>query len=244
MERHVYFLVVTKDNNEYLLQAIKSAGNYYDIISKNCSMLIWDNSETGAATRAKSDYTGELPIAIFTEARNILYSAGMNRLIAEATERSEWLEDIFVVMNDDVKFDPYQLELMVTTLCWQHCDVVGPMTNNCYGIQNFQQKHNFPEQLHKVQALNGFFFVTVRDVFDNVGVFDEEAFPLSGEEWDWCYRAYDEGYVLAIETGAFVHHYKHVTVNREGLDHYWGKSNLILRERYAGRYPRQDIPEK
>lgn len=54
------------------------------------------------------------------------------------------------------------------------------------------------------------FCLTIRDtVLDEIGYFDEEAFPRGyGEENDFCFRAEDAGFVLAVAVDAFVFHAK------------------------------------
>lgn len=54
------------------------------------------------------------------------------------------------------------------------------------------------------------FCLTIRDVvLKEIGFFDEEAFPRGyGEENDFCFRAEDAGFVLAIAVDTFIFHAK------------------------------------
>ena len=66
-------------------------------------------------------------------------------------------------------------------------------------------ERSYPE----VTFLNGFCLVFRRSVIDSIGLFDEEAFPTGyGEENDFCIRAHDAGFKLAIADDAFVFHAK------------------------------------
>ena len=61
----------------------------------------------------------------------------------------------------------------------------------------------------RVPMVHGFCFAIRRDVINDIGVFDEEAFPQGfGEEDDYCIRAVDAGWSLAIATHAYVWHQK------------------------------------
>lgn len=61
----------------------------------------------------------------------------------------------------------------------------------------------------KVSVLNGFCFCIKREVITKIGLFDEEAFPRGyGEENDFCFRATDAGFLLAIATHTYVFHAK------------------------------------
>ena len=61
----------------------------------------------------------------------------------------------------------------------------------------------------RVPLVHGFCFAIRREVINDVGVFDEEAFPQGfGEEDDYCIRAVDAGWSLAIATNTYVWHEK------------------------------------
>jgi GT2 family glycosyltransferase/glycosyltransferase involved in cell wall biosynthesis len=61
----------------------------------------------------------------------------------------------------------------------------------------------------KVPFVNGFCFMIKRAVLDAVGFMDEENFPVGyGEENDFCIRAADAGFLLAIADDTYVFHAK------------------------------------
>jgi GT2 family glycosyltransferase/glycosyltransferase involved in cell wall biosynthesis len=61
----------------------------------------------------------------------------------------------------------------------------------------------------KVPFVNGFCFMIKRAVLDAVGFMDEENFPVGyGEENDFCIRAADAGFLLAIADDTYVYHAK------------------------------------
>ena len=61
-------------------------------------------------------------------------------------------------------------------------------------------------------VLNGFCTMIARRVFDTVGLYDEDAFPLGyGEEVDLCLRARRAGFRLTIADDCFVYHHKSVS---------------------------------
>ena len=66
-----------------------------------------------------------------------------------------------------------------------------------------------PRTFPRVGVLNGFCFAITRAVIDAIGVFDEEAFPDGyGEEQDYCFRALQAGFELAVADHAYVYHAK------------------------------------
>lgn len=61
----------------------------------------------------------------------------------------------------------------------------------------------------RVPFVNGFCFAIKRGVIDTIGYLDEESFPNGyGEENDYCIRARQAGFALAIADDAFVYHAK------------------------------------
>jgi GT2 family glycosyltransferase len=59
----------------------------------------------------------------------------------------------------------------------------------------------------RVSMLNGFCLGIKREVIDRIGYFDEEAYGDGyGEEQDYCFRAVDAGFSLAIADHAYVYH--------------------------------------
>ena len=64
-------------------------------------------------------------------------------------------------------------------------------------------------QFPRVPFLNGFCLLVSRAVIDQIGYLDEESFPRGyGEENDYCIRAHDAGFLLAIADHCFVYHAK------------------------------------
>lgn len=60
--------------------------------------------------------------------------------------------------------------------------------------------------------VNGFCFMIRREVIDAIGYMDEEAFPVGyGEENDFCIRAGDAGFELAVADDTYVFHSKSKT---------------------------------
>lgn len=68
----------------------------------------------------------------------------------------------------------------------------------------------------RVPFVNGFCFMIRRDVIDTIGYMDEKAFPVGyGEENDFCIRAADAGFELAVADDAYVFHAKSKSFGHE-----------------------------
>ncbi len=66
-----------------------------------------------------------------------------------------------------------------------------------------------PRRFPRLPVLNGFCLMIAHQVIDTIGLFDEDAFPLGfGEENDYCLRARDAGFALAVADHVYVFHAK------------------------------------
>lgn len=92
---------------------------------------------------------------------------------------------------------------------WSQNDFIEPeLVEKVQGRLDAVSERAYPE----APVLNGFCTLIARAVFDTVGFFDEEAFPLGyGEETDMCLRAGLAGFRLVIADDCFVYHEKSVS---------------------------------
>lgn len=68
----------------------------------------------------------------------------------------------------------------------------------------------------RLPFINGFCFMIRRAVIDSIGYMDEENFPIGyGEENDFCIRAADAGYILAVADDVYVFHAKSKSFGHE-----------------------------
>ncbi|MCY4514448.1 MAG: glycosyltransferase [Candidatus Tectomicrobia bacterium] len=89
-------------------------------------------------------------------------------------------------------------------------------------------------QFPKVPFLNGFCLMISRAVIDQVGYLDEESFPRGyGEENDYCIRASDAGFRLAIADHCFVYHAKSKSFGTATRDKLAKAGGIALREKHG-----------
>jgi GT2 family glycosyltransferase len=80
-----------------------------------------------------------------------------------------------------------------------------------YSVNDFAEVVSLvsEEQFPRVPFINGFCFVVKKTLIETIGYLDEEAFPRGyGEENDYCLRAANAGFELAIADHAYVYHSK------------------------------------
>lgn len=80
--------------------------------------------------------------------------------------------------------------------------------------------------------IHGFCMTVSAAVLDAIGVFDEELFPRGyGEENDFCFRAENAGFILAVAVDSFIYHVKSVSYPSAERETFMrdGMKNLVHR---------------
>lgn len=147
-----------------------------------------------------------------------------------------------VLLNSDTIVTKGWLEKMLTCMeSSEKIGIVGPLSNaamwqNVPQLKDKNDKfiiNDLPEGLSvddmaalvedvsfkvypRVTFVNGFCFMIRREVVDAIGYMDEENFPVGyGEEKDYCIRAQDVGFELAIADDVYVYHSKSKSFGHE-----------------------------
>jgi GT2 family glycosyltransferase len=92
---------------------------------------------------------------------------------------------------------------------WSTNDMIAPRhLAAVQALLDRESERAYPE----FPVLNGFCTLIARAVFDRVGRYDEDAFPMGyGEETDLCLRARRAGFRLTVADDGFVFHHKSVS---------------------------------
>ena len=181
---------------EECLQAIHANTEDYEII-------LVDNGSTPAIEGAtiRNDLNAGFPVAV-------------NQGIRAANG------NVIILLNNDCVVTPYWAQHLVTWL--DVFDIVAPMTNYCAGLQQVALPvYNDIKELNKrafawyednrlesqeVKWVIGFCMAFRKNLYDELGEFDESLWPCSGEELDLCLRARAAGYTVGIARDVYVHH--------------------------------------
>lgn len=227
----------------------RSASQYYYWCGKKVKLVIVDNGSKIPFYEFCSgkEAPRHLECRTIRNETNNLYAKAINQGLAFVND-----EHIILLNNDTVIQKGFfrKFRQAITN----GADLVGPLTNNCCGIQRqsqcgmftlddprptdykfdvapFRRQYgNSPE----VKWINGFCMCISNDAFQTIGPLDAENFPLSSEEMDYAIRAQRCGYKMVIDSSIFVYHYKHVTGNAVDVNtkKAWAKSAARMKEMY------------
>jgi GT2 family glycosyltransferase len=114
---------------------------------------------------------------------------------------------------------------------WKHNILPGEIT-----VSNYAESiakiavRNYP----RVPVANGFCFAIKRDVINTIGYLDEETFPQGyGEENDYCLRASDAGFDIAIADDAYVYHAVSRSFGVKARDKLTRTAHHAIRSKYS-----------
>jgi acetyltransferase-like isoleucine patch superfamily enzyme len=181
--------------------------------TQDCEIIIVDN---GSTPPIQQPYTGFIETTVIRNEENLGFPKAINQGIKAAKGK------YIALLNNDVFVTPSGLTRMVNYLSMYDIDIIGPCTNYCAGLQRVQLPvYNSIEQLNTeagyyygenketftyVNWIIGFCMVFRKSLYDELGEFDESLWPCSGEEIDFCFRAKEKGYSIAIANDTYFHH--------------------------------------
>lgn len=140
-----------------------------------------------------------------------------------------------VILNSDVVLEPYWLSNMINTLeCNAKVGIVGPSSNRA-----IPEQENCPRDTFKiVDRVFGHCMLFRREVFDQIGGFDERFVGGGYEDADFCRRAKEARWLTAITGHTYVHHFY-------GMARRFQKNGLKLtrdnKKRFQEKHPVKEI---
>lgn len=210
------------------------------------------------------DFTAEMLRAeAAADPRFILHRRDINRGYTKSINEGVLLTgaDWVVVLNSDTLVPPGWLDrLHAAARARPGTGMVGPLSNAAtwQSIPAAKRPDGSwstndmiePRHLHRMQAildgvserafpefpvLNGFCTMIAREVFQAIGLYDEDAFPMGyGEETDLCLRARRAGFRLTLADDCFVYHHKSVSFGGIARTRLSRAGGLEMTNKHAG----------
>jgi GT2 family glycosyltransferase/glycosyltransferase involved in cell wall biosynthesis/tetratricopeptide (TPR) repeat protein len=211
-------------------------------------VVVVDNGSTDATPAQLRRYAWA---AVVTNDENLGFAAGCNRGAAAARH------PVVVFLNNDTVLSGKWIDPLIAPLVDDTVGATGPRSNFVSGPQvaadatyapgdtgamrrfarSWAQSHR--GQTTDVDRLVGFCLALRRDVFEEVGGFDE-SYGIGGfEDDDLCRRILASGRRLVIAHESFVHHEGHRTFDANGLD--WFAEQESNRNRFEARHAQAPV---
>ncbi len=223
MEKKVDIVVPIYNAYEYTTECIKSIIKYTDLKTHRL-LLINDKSPDERIVPMLQSYAkenNELNIIVLENESN----SGFVKTVNKGMKYSD--ENDVVLLNSDTEVTKNWLEKMLKCAYKNpHIATVTPLTNNgtIFSIPNFGVDNELPSNMSleeyaklveecslkrypEMSTANGFCMFIKRSVIKEIGFFDDVTFEKGyGEENDFCYRAFDYGYIHVLCDDTFIYH--------------------------------------
>jgi len=212
-------------------------------------IIIVDNGSSDGSIKYFQKVSDQNPsIKIVRNEENLGFSGGNNSGIKVASG------EIVVLLNNDTYVAPGWLYAMVSKMKGSSAlDIAGPVTNNIGNEAKVDIVYDCMESMidagtnytwrHAGEVLMvenlAFFCVAIsRKVIENVGLLDESFSGGFFEDDDYCRRAVDAGFKLAIIEDSFVHHHLSASFDLLGAERKQEifDSNRAIYEKKWGRW--------
>lgn len=182
-------------------------------VSEPYELIVVDN----ASTDGTAEFLRKQPdVKVILNAKNVGFPTGCNQ-----GARASSGENILFLNNDTVVTDSFLANMLRVLYSRSDVGFVGPVTNRIHGLQQIpvsykdisaldvfsrQNQRDNQGKAKEVLRLVGFCLLTRKDVFYELGLFDEEFGIGTFEDDDLSLKALEAGYRLMIALDAFVHH--------------------------------------
>ena len=214
-------------------------------------VIVVDNDSTGSAGDRLSSVRSQ--IAYLPSGRNLGFSGGMNLGIREALARGA---DRVLLVNSDVIVPPDCIGRLERCLETQRAGIAGPVIlarsepgriaslGMSYASRTGRMRHcgvgaelgdRAQMESGPVDAVSGCLMLIRREVFDAVGLLDEDFF-FSFEELDFCLKARRAGFSTVLDGSAVAYHEGGRSIGPDApLRLYFAARNhLLLASRHDG----------
>jgi GT2 family glycosyltransferase/Tfp pilus assembly protein PilF len=192
-------------------------------------LILVDNGSTdGTLEYLRSIEGSPVRVEVIRNESNLGYPAGCNQALARSRGRY-----LVFLNNDTIVTEGWLDGLVAHAEHDRQVGLVGPVTNCASGPQqipvDYQDLNDLPAfaarlrqekagSAFRVDRLTGFCLLVRREVFEQVGNFDEQFGLGFFDDDDLCVRAREAGFQLLVAEDVFVHHFGNRTFRGLGID--------------------------
>ena len=216
-------------------------------------IIFVDNASTdGTKKYLRKLQTQHDNVTVVFNTENRGFSAGNNQGVEKANG------EYVLFLNNDVLVNKGWLQNLVAAMEKDDgIGMVGPITNYISGLQMvrdipYKDVSDFPRYAERVAELNkdkitprrriaGFAMLMDREVFKQLGGFDESFGSGNFEDDDLCLRVQKEDFAVMVHEGVYIHHFGSQTFKANKIDY---NASLKKRgQRFREKWPDVDYEE-
>lgn len=212
----------------------------------DCRIFFADDGSTdGNVLRVLERLKSDPRIHVTHRPENIGYTCNVNAAIEEADR------DDILLLNSDARPGPMYVQRMRWTLYGaENIGTVSCVSDNAathslpfpgahYGVDWASVARAFATEMRQwamvIPAAHGFCLMIKRKVFDDIGVFDEKAFPRGyNEEIDFGLRAARAGWVNVVTPRVMVRHLRSRSFSLEERTQLIAQTRQVIEQRHPG----------
>ena len=195
-------------------------------------VIVVDNGSSDGSVEALHEQFGS-SLQLIQSSKNLGFAGGINLGIQCALNQgANWIlllnndtyvSPTFLVEMENAIKDNEQLSIIgpailyheIPDRIWYFGDRLIPGLLATYSLHRGEiYNEGFPS-LVSVDFVSGCGMLVKSDVFSRIGLFDTAYFPIYAEEVDFCWRAQQAGFSLAVATQARMWHKVSTTMNRD-----------------------------
>ena len=199
--------------------------------------------------KMQSDYS-DSNLKFYDAGENLGFSGGNNIIIKDFLANKSITH--ICLLNSDVIVTDYWIDYLLE----KDSDIIGPVTNAAGNEQTIQIDYEISATEDAIPIVNEYaskrhicfegyvvnsdlvtFFATLfkREIFEKIGLLDEQFYPGSYEDDDYCLQALNAGYHIMISRDCFLHHFGSGSFSKLNMNDRRNIGN-INRERFEKKW--------
>ncbi|MGH1365023.1 MAG: glycosyltransferase [Calditrichia bacterium] len=224
----VSIVILTCNALEYTMQCVESIRK---TTSVDHEIIFVDNKSTDSTVDYLQKLTEEnAHYKLICNEENRGFAAGNNQAVAVASGR------YVLLLNNDVVVNGGWLEGLVESIEMDELiGTVGPITNRISGKQMvaevpYEDLTGFPGFAEQVRRANkgkvtprrriaGFAMLMKKELYNELGGFDEDFGNGNFEDDDLCLRIREKGYAVMVDESIYIHHFGSRTFIANNMDY-------------------------
>ncbi|MFB6218760.1 MAG: glycosyltransferase family 2 protein [Halobacteriaceae archaeon] len=188
---------------------------------ENAEIIVFDNnSKDGSQEMVREEFPN---VTLIAHDDNIGFVGGENEAYLQTDH------DMYFFLNNDTEAlnEGWLSYLVETAMKDERIGIVGPKTFLSEGIHGggffgpmggYRRLSDDPDEFEEIIDVDwvaGAQILIKKEVFEDVGMFDEIYWPAFMEEVDLCYRAKQGGYRVVYDPRAEIRHYQNESVEMD-----------------------------